>query len=144
MQVYNWCFPSGSVVKKPPINAGDARHVHSIPGSGRHLGKGNGNPLQYSCLGNPTDRGAWQGTVCRVTKESNRTYRLNNRTNNRWGVASHHGFNCSFLTCIHISQEAGKVIWYSHLFKNFSQFVVIHTVEPIWRRVCADIPWFLP
>ena len=37
--------------------------------------------------------------------------------------------NCCFLTCIQISQEAGKVIWYSHLFKNFSQFVVIHTVK---------------
>ena len=37
--------------------------------------------------------------------------------------------NCCFLTCIHISQEAGKVIWYSHLFQNFPQFVVIHTVK---------------
>jgi len=56
------------VVKKPPINAGDARHVHSIPGSGRHLGKGNGNPLQYCGLRNPIDRGAWQATVHGVTK----------------------------------------------------------------------------
>ena len=39
------------------------------------------------------------------------------------------GSNCSFLTCIQVSQEAGKVIWYSHLFMNFPQFVVIHTVE---------------
>ena len=37
--------------------------------------------------------------------------------------------NCCFLTCIQISQEAGKVVWYSHLFKNFSQFVVVHTVK---------------
>ena len=37
--------------------------------------------------------------------------------------------NCCFLTCIHISQEAGKVVWYSHFFKNFPQFVVIHTVK---------------
>ena len=37
--------------------------------------------------------------------------------------------NCCFLTCIHISQEAGKVVWYSHLFKSFPQFVVIHTVK---------------
>ena len=37
--------------------------------------------------------------------------------------------NCYSLTCIHISQEAGKVVWYSHLFKNFPQFVVIHTVK---------------
>ena len=38
------------------------------------------------------------------------------------------GSNCCFLTCIQISQEVGKVVWYSHLFKNFPQFVVIHTV----------------
>ena len=37
--------------------------------------------------------------------------------------------NCCFLTCIQISQEAGQVVWYSHLFQNFSQFVVIHTVD---------------
>ena len=37
--------------------------------------------------------------------------------------------NCCFLTCIQISQEADQVVWYSHLFKNFSQFVVIHTVK---------------
>ena len=37
--------------------------------------------------------------------------------------------NCCFLTCIHISQETGKVVWYSHLFKNFPQFIMIHTVK---------------
>ena len=46
-------FPSGSVVKNPPANAGD---VGLIPGSGRSSGEGSGNPLQYSCLGNPMDR----------------------------------------------------------------------------------------
>ena len=56
-------FPGGSVVKNPP--AGD---VGSVPRSGRSLGGGNGNPLQYSCLGNPTDRGAWWATVHVVTK----------------------------------------------------------------------------
>ena len=39
------------------------------------------------------------------------------------------GFNCCFLTCIQVLQEAGKVVWYSHLFKNFPQFVVIYTVK---------------
>ena len=39
------------------------------------------------------------------------------------------GSNCCFLTCIQVSQEAGKVVWYSHLFKNFPQFVMIHTVK---------------
>ena len=50
-------FPGGSVVKNPPANAGD---VGLIPGSGRSPGDGNSNPLQYSCLGNPMDRGAWE------------------------------------------------------------------------------------
>jgi len=56
------------VVKNLPANAGDARDAGSIPGSGRSPGEGNGNPLQYSCLGNPMDRGAWQATVHGVTK----------------------------------------------------------------------------
>ena len=56
------------VVKNPPANARDVRDVGSIPGSGRSPGGGHGNPLQYSCLENPTDRGAWWATVHRVTK----------------------------------------------------------------------------
>ena len=59
-------FPGGSVVKNPPASAGDAG---LIPGSGRCPGEGNGNPLQYSCLGNPIDRGAWQTTVHGVAEE---------------------------------------------------------------------------
>ena len=51
------------MVKNPPAYAGDAEDVGSIPGSGRSLGEGNGNPLQYSCLGNPMDRRAWWATV---------------------------------------------------------------------------------
>ena len=53
-------FPGGSVVKNPPTNEGDAGF---IPGSGRYPGEGNGNPLQYSCLGNPLDGEAWWATV---------------------------------------------------------------------------------
>ena len=51
-------FPGGSVVKNPPANAGDTRDAGSISGSGRSPGGGHGNPLQYSCLENPMDRGA--------------------------------------------------------------------------------------
>ena len=60
--------PGGSVVKNPPANAGDIRDKGSIPGSRRSLGGGNGNPLQYSCLGNPMDRGAWRAPALGVTK----------------------------------------------------------------------------
>jgi len=56
------------VVKHLPVNAGDARDLGSIPGSGRSSGEGNGNPLQYSCLENPMDRGAWWATVHGVAK----------------------------------------------------------------------------
>ena len=58
----------------------------SIPGSGRSLGGGNGYPLQYSCLDNPIDRGAWWATIHGVTRESDMTYQLN--TNNMYGGAS--------------------------------------------------------
>ena len=70
-------FPGGSVVRNLSANAGD---VGLIPGLGRSSGEGNGNPLQYSCLGNTVDRGAWQGfmTIHGVTKESNTTQQLNN------------------------------------------------------------------
>ena len=51
------------MVKNPLANAGDAGDVGSIPGWGRSAGEGNGNPLQYSCLGNPMDRGAWRATA---------------------------------------------------------------------------------
>ena len=54
---------SGSVVKNPPASVGDIRAAGSIPGSGRSPGGGHGNPLQYSCLENSMDRGAWWTTV---------------------------------------------------------------------------------
>ena len=68
-------FPGGLVVKNPPANAKDAG---SIPGLGTSPGEGNGNPLQYSCLGNPVDRGARRATVHGVAKESDMASQLNN------------------------------------------------------------------
>ena len=60
-------------------NAGD---MTSIPRLGRSPGVGNGNPLQYSCLGNPMDRGAWWATAHGVSKESNTPSQLNNNNSN--------------------------------------------------------------
>ena len=63
-------FVGGSMVKNLPANAGDTRDVSSIPGSGRFPGGGNGNPLQYSCLEDSMDRGAWRATSPGSHKES--------------------------------------------------------------------------
>ena len=63
-------FPDGSVVKNLCANAGD---TSSIPGLIRDSGEGNDNPLQYSCLGNPVDKGPWRSTIPGVAKESDMT-----------------------------------------------------------------------
>ena len=67
-----WDFQVVLVVKNPPANGGDIRDVGSVSGLGRLPGGGHGNPLQYSCLENPMDRGAWWATVHRVS-ESDKT-----------------------------------------------------------------------
>ena len=53
-------FPGGAVVKNSPASTGNIREIGSIPGSARSPGVGSGNPLQYSCLGNPIGRGPWR------------------------------------------------------------------------------------
>ena len=76
-------FPGGSLVKNPLVNAGDAGDVGLIPGSGRYLGEGNGNPLQYAHLGNPMDRGAWQTAVYRVPQSLTRLKQLSTHSRER-------------------------------------------------------------
>ena len=66
--VRKWASHIAQLLKNPPGNAGEARNAGLIPGSGRSPGVGNGNPLQYSCLQNSLDRGAWWATVHEVTK----------------------------------------------------------------------------
>ena len=72
-----------TVVKNPPANAGDARHAGSIPGSGKSLGVGNGNPLQYTCMENSMDRGAWWAAVHGITKSWTRLKRLSSSSSSR-------------------------------------------------------------
>ena len=61
------------LVKNPPASAGDVRDMDSVPGLGGSPGRGHGNSLQYSCLENPIDRGAWWATLHEVTKELDTT-----------------------------------------------------------------------
>ena len=79
-------FPNGSVVKNPPANTGASRDMGLIPGLGRFPGGGNGKLIQYSCLENPVDRGAWQATVYGVTKS--RTDRKSTRLNSSHSARS--------------------------------------------------------
>ena len=72
LHYYIWASQVTLVVKSSPVSAGDVRDKGSIPGSGRSPGGGHGNPLQYSCLENPMDRGAWCATVHRVAKSQTR------------------------------------------------------------------------
>ena len=85
---YTLAFPTVSAGKELPADEGDARARSSIPGSGRSPGKGNGNPLQYSCLGNRMDRGAWRATVHGVTRVRN----------DLGGVHTHLGISDLFVT----------------------------------------------
>ena len=69
-----WCFPGCTGVKNLPANVGDVKDAYSILGSGRSPGEGNGNPLQYSCLGNPMGKEAtcspWGHTESDMTEEA--------------------------------------------------------------------------
>ena len=78
------------MVKNSPANAVDGRHTSSIPGSGKSPGGGLSSPLQYSCLGNPLDRGAWQATVHRVTKS---------QTQLKW-PSTHNSTHWFFEACV--------------------------------------------
>ena len=77
-----WAPQVALAVKNPPASAGEVRDVGSIPGSGRSLGGGHGDPLQYSCLESPMDRGAWRATVHRVEKSQTQLKRLSMQAHN--------------------------------------------------------------
>ena len=86
-------FPGWFSHKESTCNAGTAGDVSLIPGLGRSPGGGHGNPLQYSCLENPMDQGAWRATVHRVSKSWTRLKQLSTHTQWRllmmsWGVQS--------------------------------------------------------
>ena len=87
--MYSGDFQVAVVIKNLPANAGDVRDLGLVPGLGRSPGEGNGNPLQYSCLENPTDRGTWWATVQKFAKgqtqlKSLSTHECTKHTHRRW------------------------------------------------------------
>ena len=86
------------LVKNPPANAGDLRDGGSILGLGRSPGGGHGNPLQYSCLENPVDRGPWLATVHSVTYSQIGLKRLSTHEHCSWGTKETGGFG---MFCVH-------------------------------------------
>ena len=94
------CFPDGSVVKNLSAKAGDGG---SIPGSGRSPGEGNGNLLQYYCLENPSDKGAWWATVHGVTRELIFFYDLLTKQQQTFGelIYTWGGGKCWIIQCVY-------------------------------------------
>ena len=86
-RIHVWASQVVLVVKDPPTSAGDVRNVGSVPGLGRSPGGGHGNPLQYFCLENPMDRGAWRaaahGIAKKTTKQLSTAYTVRNKTGRR-------------------------------------------------------------
>ena len=78
------------MAENPPANAGDIRDMGSIPELGRSPGEGHGNPLQYSSLENPMDRGAWRATVHRVAKSQTRLKRLSTEPGSKAYILNHY------------------------------------------------------
>ena len=108
-----WIYTSASqvalVVKSPPAETGDIRDLGSVPGLGRSPGAGNGNSLQYSCLENPMDRGAWQATVLGITKELDTT-EATQHDRRIYGHSFHFKLSLgrNFLKCFNDMEEMRK------------------------------------
>ena len=111
------------MVKNPSANAEDIRYtdIHKIPGLGRSPGEGNGNPLQYDCLGNPMNRGAWQVTVHGVTKSRS------TRVGLKW-----------LRTHTQTSRDSTMIQWRKYLCRNFARQIIITFYKIIlFSFVCA-------
>ena len=115
VNIYTQGFPGASEDKASACNAGDPG---SIPGLGRSPGEGNGNPLQYSCLENPMDRGAWRATSPRGCKELDMTERLHSFTH------SYTHTHAQIPTCDNFIE---KVLYYLNKFQvNHIYIIYIH------------------
>ena len=153
-------FSRGLVVKNPPASAGEVRDTSSIPASGRSPGEEHGNPLQYTCLENPLDSGAWQVTFHRVTQNQTWLKQLSTQTLCIWGKWVEWQYtaltyplpslNQSVVPCQVLAVASwpayklhGRQVWYSHLLKCFPQFVVIHIFKGFSIVNEAEVDVFL-
>ena len=113
---YSW-FPWWSDSKEPACNVG---HPGLIPGLGRPPGEGNGNPLQYSCLENATDRGAWWATVHGVANELDKTERLI--------LSRFLNYNAVFITAVQQSDSVIHAYIYTHIHILFIFFSIMFII----------------
>ena len=124
----NFCdFSGGSDGKAFAYNEGDRG---SIPGSGRSPGEGNGTPLQYSCLENPMDRGAWWATVHGGRKESDTTEQLH------FHFHFVYKFHSVSFICMWLSSSPNLICW-----RNYS-FLIVHSWLPCSKsidHICAGL-----
>ena len=107
-----WGSQVAQMIKNLPANAEDARYAGSVSGSGTSPAEGNGNPLQYSCLENPMDRGGWQSTVHGGRTESDTTERLSPHISD-----SSEGFRKWFLvlnTVFSGSRGNSDIVYHKH------------------------------
>ena len=84
----HWGFQVALVLKNLPVKAGDIRDASSIPGLGRYPGEGHSNPLQYSCLENPRDSGAWWAAVYGVAQSQTRLKQLSSSSSRRYHMCN--------------------------------------------------------
>ena len=109
-------------VKNPPVNAGDIRDKGSITELGRSPGEGNGNPLQYSCLENPMDRGAWRAMLHLVTKRQTQLKRLSMRAS---------------------TQELNRGLHLKMMLFSLTDWQELPFTGSIFPQECLGLPYFL-
>ena len=124
------------MVENSPANTGDTGDRGSIPGSGRSLGRGNGNPFQYCCLENPMDRGVWQATDHPVTELDPTEHMC---MKNRWCKKQR------FWTYPFKNYQNGKdtlkTLQQFTLWEKTTQPDALHTLGPQQLSVCFDLTW---
>ena len=127
-----WAFQVALMVKNLPANSGDREDTSLIPGSGRSPGGGHGIPLQYSCLENPMDRGAWQPMVHRVTKSQTWLKQLSSQAQHLGKISVLPYFCssccitlCSLLIVLYYLKFSSSIFIFNYKFHLFLIFIYL-------------------